>query len=200
MSEIPGPAWMAVGAFIGAVSLFLGFIRPVVNSSFFKMMMIVGIGMVIFGFIKMKFKAKTKEDVLDEARRRSMQRGQSEYDIDIDDYRNDPRLRQQAMYQQAQQKGYAQQHPQAQGGANAHASHPNAQAHLGVQHQKHPYVVHQQRAQNVHHPMHHSQKESTVHVLRQAHSHNPLQGGFCGQCGTPLLKSHKFCPMCGART
>jgi len=38
--------------------------------------------------------------------------------------------------------------------------------------------------------------EAAVAQLRQAQSYQP--GGFCGQCGDPVVSGDRFCPACGA--
>ena len=67
---------------------------------------------------------------------------QREVEIDIDDYRKNPQLRQRTA-QQTHHKG----------------------SHQGAHH-----------------------KESGHQIA-----------GYCTQCGTPLLKKHKYCPICGNR-
>jgi predicted lipid-binding transport protein (Tim44 family) len=58
MAEIPGVIWIVVGLFIGLFSLFTGYINPVEYNAFFQLMMFIGIGMILFGFIKIQIKKK----------------------------------------------------------------------------------------------------------------------------------------------
>ena len=58
MAEIPGLVWIIVGLFIGLFSLFTGYIDPVEYNAFFQLMMFIGIGMILFGFIKLQIKKK----------------------------------------------------------------------------------------------------------------------------------------------
>ena len=39
-------------------------------------------------------------------------------------------------------------------------------------------------------------QHSTQHVQT---SNKKITHGFCNTCGTPLLKHHKFCPICGSK-
>ncbi len=97
MAEIPGFVWISVGIFVGAFSLFLGFIRPIETASFFQLMTVIGLGMIIFGAIKLRFPKKSKRDLIDEMAQRRAKRGMNDVEIDIDEFRNNPQKRQQAM-------------------------------------------------------------------------------------------------------
>ena len=158
MAEIPGIVWAAVGGFIGFVSLVMGFLRPAPNSGFFQLMMFVGIGMLIYGFVKIKLNQRTPHQRLEEHRQKTLQRGQREVEINIDDYKNNPQLRQQTL----------QQHEHSRTANPTHHGTPR---------------THQQ-------PGH----QNTGHSQTQATGQK-----FCTQCGTPLLKKHKSCPICGNR-
>jgi hypothetical protein len=168
MAEIHGFVWSAVGVFIAVVSLFLGFLRPVEYNAFFKLMLFVGIGMLVYGLIKMKIKQKTPQQIIEERRQHMLQKGQREVEIDIDNYRKNPQLRQQVLQQGAHS------------GATAHHGTPGT-------HTQHP-TQHHTTPQRTHHPAH-----------AQQQTHQTQAARFCHQCGTPLLKHHKFCPICGAR-
>ena len=166
MSEIPGPVWIGVGVFVGGFSLFLGFINKVSSAPFFQLMTFVGLGMVLFGFIKLKFPKKSKDDLIAEMSQRRAQRGTSEYDIDIDDYRNNPQLRKEAMQnKQNFQQRY---------------SNPNQQHHATQPVVQHPTLK--------------------TRANPTAHKHSSKTAAYCSQCGSPLMKGHKFCPICGSKT
>ena len=168
MAEIPGLMWSVVGILISVFSLFLGFLRKDVEySTFFRLMMFVGIAMFSYGAVKLYIRRKTAEKNLQAKKHELIQKRERSADIDIDDYRRNPKLRQQAM----QQSGQSHQTQQPQ------------------------HRTHQQQQ----HKIHHTPQQSHT----QQHSqHKPAKqkSSFCGQCGTPLLKQHKFCPICGART
>ena len=175
MAEIPSPVWMIVGLFVGLFSLFLGYLKPVENSIFFKLMTFVGFAMMLFGFIKLKLKNRTKGRMIDEMRQKHMQKGHSETEVNIDDYKNNPYLRQQVM----------------QGQGHHHTQHHQTQAVRQPQH----HTVHQTAQQPQHHPV-----QQTAHHTTTLQVHRPQKNQnarFCHQCGVPLMKSHKFCPMCG---
>ncbi len=108
MAEIPGFAWIGIGGFVGLTSLFLGFIKPVDTSAFFKLMLFVGIGMVIYGLIKLKTRKKPEQMMHERRQQRIQERGPYQVNIDIDDYRKNPQLRQQAM------EGESPKHPHTQ--------------------------------------------------------------------------------------
>ncbi len=185
MSEIPGPVWIAVGILIGGFSIYLGFINTSETSTFFQLMTVVGLGMIIFGVIKLKFPKKSKQDVLDEMSKRRTQRGNTEVDIDMQDYKSNPQLRQTAMqHKQNFQQRYSTPH-------NVH------------QHTQHRSQQHQPQHQAQHSAAHQAQRQTIPNSVNLSKSH-PLKkskkvAGYCGNCGSPLLKKHKFCPICGAR-
>ncbi len=166
MAEIPGLMWSVAGILIGVFSLFLGFLRKDVEySTFFRLMMFVGVAMFGFGAVKLYIRSKNAEKEFQSKKQELIRKRERSVDIDIDDYRRNPQLRQQAM----QQKSHASHQPQ--------------------------HKTHQQQQHKTHHT---SQQGHT-----QQHSqHKPAKqkSAFCGQCGTPLLKQHKFCPICGDRT
>ena len=157
MAAILGIVWIGIGILISSMSFFMGFLRKVEYYMFFRLMMFVGLGMIIYGYIKMKFFEKSREQLIEEHRQKMAGRGETEAEIDIDDYRKNPQMRQQALAQKSQQSNI-------------------------------------QNAQRMHH------NQGQTH--QQAHNtHHASQGksSFCSQCGTPLLKHHKFCPICGAK-
>ena len=100
MAEIPSLVWMIIGFFISVISLFLGVLRPVEYSAFFILMLVVGVGMIGFGYIKMS-RGRVKADRKFE-KKRQMRIQESVVDIDIDDYRNNPELRQRVLNQGGQ--------------------------------------------------------------------------------------------------
>ena len=162
MAEIPGLMWSVVGILIGLFSLFLGFLRKDVEySTFFRLMMFIGLGMFGFGAVKLYIRRKTAEKEFQSKKHELIQRRERSADIDIDEYRRNPQLRQQAMQQ-----------------------------NKPVHHRTH------QPQHRTHHKTQHSH-----HTQQQTHkTHSKQKSAFCGQCGTPLLKQHKFCPICGTRT
>jgi rubrerythrin len=151
MSEIPGIVWMGVGTVIGGMSFFLGFLKQSSSSFFFKFMTFVGVGMIIYGFIKMKLQERNFENKLEQRKTQMIQRGEMEVDIDMQE-----NARRQQSRQPMQQQQYSQQ---------------------ARNQQIHPANINRQ----------------------QAPRHNTGSQNFCHQCGTPLLKHHKYCPICGAR-
>jgi hypothetical protein len=192
MAEIPDFVWMGVGIFIGLFSLFLGFLRPVEYSIFFKIMTFVGAGMFAFGYVKMKLSQKTTQQKLEEHRQQMVQRGDTEVDIDIDDYRNNPQLRQQAM-----QKPYS-------GSTQNPGSHYNTpgtyqQPTRPTQSARPLQQTVRQQPQQMR-PTDQRTVQSHPAQRTQTYQSQPVQkGSFCHQCGTPLLKHHKYCPICGAK-
>lgn len=160
MAEISGLMWSVVGILIGVFSLFLGFLRKDVEyNTFFKLMMFVGLGMLGYGVVKLYIRRKTAEKEFRSKKHELIQRSERSVDIDIDDYRKNPQLRQQAMQ---------------------HGTHTQRQTH--------------QQQQRTHHKTQHSH-----HTQQHTHkTHSKQKSAFCTQCGTPLLKHHKFCPICGA--
>jgi hypothetical protein len=185
MAEIPGLAWCASGAFIGIASLFLGFIRPVEYNAFFKLMFIVGIGMVVFGFFKIKIKQKSPQQEMEERRQQTNQRGVREIDIDIDDYRRNPQLRQQAMQGAS---SYNRQNP---------ATHYGTPRNFPQQPQQFQQQQYPQQRQPVSQSP--TQQSNPGYVRVPQHQKTSSNGSFCSNCGSPLLKHHKYCPICGGR-
>lgn len=163
MSEIPGPVWIGVGVFVGGFSLFLGFIKKIDTAPFFQLMTVIALGMIIYGFIKLKFPKRSEQDLLDEMGRRRATRGVRDYEIDMEDYKNNPQLRHQAM-----------QHKQ-----NFQQRYTTNQEQTGYQN------PHQ-------HPLPHDSH-------KEVHHKGSKTSAFCSQCGSPLMKNHKFCPICGNR-
>lgn len=193
MDDIPGFVWVIVGGFVTLVSLFLGFIRPVTYNSFFKLMFVVGVGMLVYGYIfKMRLGRKSKEDVLEERRQQLMkERGDYEADIDIDDYRNNPALRQAAM-----KNGY----PSSQPNQNFYQAERRFQQNIQQKNNQNP--VDRERPQYQAQQPQQNQFSNANQFARpnpQIQSQKTFSQGFCPSCGTPLLKEHKFCPICGAR-
>jgi len=102
--------------------------------------------------------------------------------------------------QYAQQQRPQQNHP-----ANQHHSHPqhNDQQRYNTTHnsnaQNHPsHVQHTPPTHQQHNHIQPQQQEKGV--LGKINSKFGVQrGGYCPSCGTPLLKTHKFCPLCGGR-
>ncbi len=177
MAEIPGFVWAAVGVFISVVSLFLGFLKPVEFSAFFKIMMVVGVGMFVYGYIfKIRFRQKSLQNDMEARRQQNFQqRGETEVEIDIDDYRNNPQLRQNAL-----KSGYP---------SGSSANHTQQYSHYGT-----PRNVPQQQKTHAQQQSHSTQAHEQHHPKPEFKAH-----GFCPSCGTPLLKEHKYCPICGAR-
>jgi FtsZ-interacting cell division protein ZipA len=180
MDDIPGFVWVIVGIFISVVSLFMGFIKPVTGSSFFKLTLIVGIGMLAYGYIFKIRARKTKEEMFEDRKQQLMQqRGENEVDIDIDDYKSNPYLR-----EEARKRGYPSTQPNQQ----------FRQAEMEFQQKiKSPQQNSQQQQQRQQSPSY--QPQQSQQRMQQTQSNSR----FCPSCGTPLLKQHKFCPICGAR-
>jgi hypothetical protein len=192
MAEIPGFVWIGVGGLIGAFSFFLGFLKPAQNNLFFRIMMFVGLGMMLYGFIKMRFMGKTKEQMIDDLKLK--RRGESEVDIDIEDYRRNPQLRQQVLQRGGQQSNSANSYngtPRNSSGQSG--QYPSGQSPNLQQQPLQGSQQLSQSSQSMHN--HHQSHSSQPH---QVHPHNP-NSRFCHQCGSPLLKEHKYCPVCGAR-
>ncbi|MFH2020124.1 MAG: hypothetical protein ABIJ34_01845 [archaeon] len=184
MAEIPGPVWAIVGIFVFVTSLLLGFIRKIPSAAFFQLMLFVGIGMTLYGLFKIKFNSKTKEDMIEEARRRVQSKGQMEFDIDIDDYRANPALRAEVLrkaHAQGQKVNYSQGTHQHQAPHQQHNTHSAAHQATQKAYPQNPSLFPQQ------------------HANIQQRPPQQAESRFCNQCGIPLMKSHKFCPMCGAR-
>ncbi len=182
MSEIPAPAWMALGGFIGLTSLFFGFLRPVDHNFFFQLMTFVGFGMAGFGFFKSRLSSKSVQQELEDRRMKMpAERGQMEVEIDIDDFRRNPQLRSQAMqpqkYQGHDDRATIYGHPRDYSG-QARPTFNSAT------------VQQEQRMQP---------NQATVPVSPHHNKSHAQVQRFCGNCGTPLLKEHKFCPICWAR-
>ncbi|NTV23458.1 MAG: hypothetical protein HGA85_03725 [Nanoarchaeota archaeon] len=185
MADIPDFVWMVVGGLISLVSVFMGFIRPVEYSSFFKLMLAVGIGMVIYGYIKGKINQKPLQTRLEERRmQRQRGRGESEVDIDIDEYRRNPQLRQQAMQSQQGRAGYSQ--PQGYNGTPR--AFPQQQPAQRPGYQQYPPMQAPSGAGAI-----------STGAAGAPMPKSPIQSAYCSQCGTPLLKHHRYCPICGAR-
>ncbi len=183
MDEIPGFVWVIVGVFIFLMSLFLGFFRDEPTSGFFKLMFVVGIGMLVYGYIfKIRLGSKSKEDILGERKQQLMkERGDYEVDIDIDDYRNNPYKKQEIVNKGYPQTGPSQQFKQME---------RQFQQNIAQQNQrKNPPSNPGMQAPTQ--QQHYSSAQVTIQ--RQ-------QGQrFCPACKTPLLKEHKSCPICGGR-
>ncbi len=179
MAELLPFVWIGVGAFIGIVSFFLGFVRPVTYNAFFKLMLAVGLGMMAYGYIKDKLSQKTLQQGMEERRQHRLTPGEREIEIDIDDYKKNPNLRQEVLH-----RGY----PKRYSDSSAQNAYQEAQQRIppqqgGQQQAAHHYP--QQQPQPQHHPSH-------------AQRQQPAQR-FCTSCGTPLLKQHKYCHICGNR-
>ncbi|MBT7440375.1 zinc ribbon domain-containing protein [archaeon] len=195
MAEIPGPVWVGVGLFVGGFSLYLGFIKPIPSAPFFQLMSVVGLGMIVYGFIKIKFPTRSKQDLLDEMGHRRAKRGVRDVEIDIDDFRNNPQKRREAMNNQNFQN--RNQMP------NSGAVNQTHQQHLGQHHQTHHNAQHRPQKPILPHgdnqktqvPTHNQMNQKKTSFFKRAKS-----GGFCSECGSPLLAKHKFCPVCGGRT
>jgi hypothetical protein len=200
MDDIPGFVWVIIGIFISVVSLFMGFLRPVTYNAFFKLMLVVGIGMLIYGYIfKIRLGQKSKEDMIEDRRQQLMQqRGEYEADIDIDDFKNNPALRQEAM-----KKGYPSSQPSQQFRQMEQQYQQKIQdkKQQGNQQQRNP-MQQQQPQQPMQRMQQRPQQPQQTSFQNYQASQMPQRAGgqrFCPSCGTPLLKEHKFCPICGAR-
>ena len=145
MAEIPALVWIVVGIFVSIFSVIIVFRS---GEPFFILMIFAGIGMLVFGGIKIFLRNRNQESLVDEMRKRHSSRGDSEAEINMDDYRR-------------QRSG---------------------QHHQQAQRQQAP-----------------SPTPKSPPPQQQSNSPPKGQQGFCSQCGTPLLKQHKFCPICGAR-
>jgi len=181
MGDIPSPVWVIVGLLIAGFSFFVGFLRKMDNSAFFKLMLFVGLGMIVFGVFKFIMKRKKNMQEFEQRKHHIMQKRERSAEIDIDDYRNNPHLRQQAMQQQDSYTKATQpshQHQQAQ-----HTP------HTSQQHDHHQ--THQQGGHTGHH--------TTQHQKVNTHNKKEKKARFCPHCGTPLLPKHKFCPICNAQ-
>ncbi len=99
MAEIPGLMWSVVGILIGVFSLFLGFLRKVEYYTFFRLMMFVGLGMFGYGVVKLYIRRKTAQKEFQAKKHELIQRRERTVDIDIDNYRKTPQLRQQTVHQ-----------------------------------------------------------------------------------------------------
>jgi hypothetical protein len=182
MDDIPGFVWVIVGIFISLVSLYMGFLNPVTYSAFFKLMFVIGIGMIVYGYI-FKIKArKTKEEMMEERKQQLMQqRGDNDVDIDIDDYKSNPYLR-----EEARKRGYPSTGP----------SQEFRQAEIQFQQNiKSP----QQRGQQQMQQQQPQRQQYPSYPQTQQRMQTPSDSRFCPNCGTPLLRHHKFCPICGNR-
>ena len=63
LSEIPGIVWSTVGVFVAVISFFTAFIRKS-SQAFFILMLVVGVGMFIYGIYKIKnMRKKTEEEL-----------------------------------------------------------------------------------------------------------------------------------------
>lgn len=187
MDDIPGIVWVIVGGFVSLVSLFMGFLRPVTYSAFFKLMFVVGIGMLVYGYIfKIKMNEKSTREILEDRRQKNFNlRTEMEADIDMDDYRNDPRKREEVLRRgypstarnMNQRYGYGGGQAQQQPGAYNNPTYQPQRQQMPQQQQQPPYSG----------------------MRKQIQKQGIPQGKFCTGCGTPLLKEHKYCPICGAR-
>lgn len=74
MAELPGSIWIIGGFIISGYSIFLEYVKKIDNTPFFRIMMFVGLGMILIGFIKSKFKNRSKNNMVDEMRKRHSQR------------------------------------------------------------------------------------------------------------------------------
>ncbi|MCM2325949.1 MAG: zinc ribbon domain-containing protein [Candidatus Woesearchaeota archaeon] len=182
MAEIPSWMWMISGVIITGFSVFMGFNDSISYNMFFKIMIFVGLIMLGFGWLKMKLRQRTPEQTIDDMRAIHSKRDSGEVEINIDDYRNNPQLRQQAMQQQAK--------------------YPPTQQQLSTQGRSHNPNHPQHMNHNVQHNASHSHMNNpSANHVTQPHNltHSRMQARFCHQCGSPLLPQHKFCPICGSR-
>lgn len=182
MDEIPGIMWAFVGGIVGLISLFLGFLRPVPYNGFFKLMFVVGIAMFVYGYIfKIKMHEQSTREILEDRRQKNTNMRQDmETDIDIDDFRNNAMKRQEAL-----RRGYPSTAPR-QDKAELYKNPGGNYQNNSALPQNRPQPNYQQPGG--------SQQFSQPAQQRPAQ-----QGRFCGSCGTPLLKEHKYCPICGGR-
>ena len=189
-SEIPGPVWVIIGLFVGIVSAFLGYIKPTEYNAFFKLMVYVGLGMILFGVFKIKTAEVRFRQRVEERKSQRHMRGDMEVDIDM--YEN--RRRHQAANNAGLQSGH--------GSYNHHGTtQTNHQGHH--RHQTHSQNHHhaQQSQSSTHsnvgqgHAMHNRGSHSAHHASRPSHITSGERK--CRHCGVPLLKNHRRCPICG---
>ncbi|MEM2138783.1 MAG: hypothetical protein QXM96_01370 [Candidatus Woesearchaeota archaeon] len=158
MAEIPWFVWIAVGVFVGITSFFMGFLKPVTYNAFFQLMFFVSLGMIIYGYVKMKLKEKWFNEELE---RRKNLRGEREIEIDIDDFRN----RQNRTNQVNNSRNFSYNNQLSRNTGNFQQNQINP-THYGTP---------------------------------RTHSSVNNQNKRCPNCGTPLLKEHKVCPICNSR-
>lgn len=203
MAEIPSSIWMALGAIIGIISLYIGFIRPIDRNAFFQLMAFIGLAMTIFGYLKRRFQNRNESKARSHQR---LHRGVRDVSIDIDDYRNNPQLKQQVMqggHGRSTNQDSAQNVHTAQQSQNTHAHTSQGSHQAQAVHHQTNQQVHQpaQHSQKVHHPVH-AQGHQPQHASQKVNPHSAQTkpgAKFCGECGSPLLKKHKYCPICGIR-
>ncbi|MEM3374062.1 MAG: hypothetical protein QXE31_02455 [Candidatus Woesearchaeota archaeon] len=243
MSEIPWYAWIGVGLLVGIVSLFMGFLKPVSYDAFFKLMFFISIIMIIYGYIKMKIKEKL---FMEELEKRRLSRGEREIEINMEDFRNKPKLnptsynynstnysqsKYDSSYAQSQKipNHYGtprtfnninqQQNTQKQNYSNPSVSNSNNLNQYTSNNQKNQINT-QTNNQYTHHSTHHSAQmslnqsshhtslkshhqtkdHSQINYHYQSHSRNSQNTQrICPNCRTPLLKEHKYCPICNAK-
>jgi len=181
-------------------------------------MFFIGLGMALFGFLKYKLKEqRTKEDTIDEMRKRYNSRGQYDADIDMDEIRNNPQLRQQILNRGSryhpQANNYAMganpnnQNPAA-GHNNTHVNHNPNNNHIQHNQQHHTRTQHNTN-QTTHSPNHHAQHQgqgqhnaghqnmqhqhSNIHPNQNQHNtrsyHNHTQQ-------QPIKGQSGYCPNC----
>ncbi len=183
MAEIPGIVWCIVGIFI---SIFSFFVNTKAANPFFIIMIFVGICMFIYGFIKIKSRQKSPQQEMEERRMQTYQRGEREVDIDIDDYRRNPQLRQHALPGASQYVKSTQ--ATHYGTPRTFPQQTNAYSHQPTHQTSHRHSTHTPHSNHVTH--------SSQNIYN--HSSQPGQR-ICPNCRTPLLKHHKICPICNVR-
>ncbi|MBU0758576.1 MAG: hypothetical protein KKF44_11000 [Nanoarchaeota archaeon] len=190
LGEIPGVVWSGVGILVSVVSL-ITILRKGTNKYFFSLMLAVGVGMIIFGIIKVRqMRKKTDEELAEKIKNR---RGNQ-------DGLDDEMIPAQQLPGQMQPANRSDQ-PISNGPMGRSLSDTHAPMHSGThqpgqQHQQRP-VQTQPQLRAAHPQMQH--RQAPAHQPQQHALHQQQVKRFCPGCGAKIGPGHRFCSVCGSQ-
>jgi hypothetical protein len=169
VTEIPGVVWCIVGAMVSVVSFFTAFVRKVEKPFMFYLTFIIGVGMVIYGIIKIR---KMRKDTDKELQKRMSQRSSVNT--------NNQNQNQQTYSKHTQSSGLFGQSTQQSHNVNYHQNKPVSQpSHTRSYHRK----IHQSHSSGSHQQQTTPTKKFCPHCGSAVHPHHK----FCANCGNRLF-------------
>ncbi|MFH0875935.1 MAG: zinc ribbon domain-containing protein [archaeon] len=205
MTDLPGVVWCAVGTLISVVSFFAIVVNRVQKSFFFFVMIAVGIGMFIYGVIKiMNMRKKTEQEIDQKLKNSRFSKENGEEEI-VAPRPNPAAQRQVPQY--AAKSGPFSNSTGNLTGVSSNQQHTGHQAHTPQN-----YAQQSQVSQS-NHQANYAQQHQSGNISSSGYGHSNINAAghpqpqtaqhaakrYCPSCGAQLASHHRFCASCGSK-